>query len=739
MRSSRLLFLTAGLSLAASLSAQVVLPPMPGTLGVRSERPTLPPDVAEVKLSAPKRDISDWRITVDYDVKADLSAAKGLAFDFYFDFPWDDALLFSGFTLYVKSGAGWYTGNLNDRALSPGRWHHIEMKKEAFPTVEGKPSDWRDVCCLRLSLPFGAARERAAQATFEICNLCVVPSRPDVLVVGGRKHPYAPQFAAALEKIGVESRLVEEAELSAESLKSVGLVALPWTKTLTDESSRLLQAFVAGGGKLLVCGAYPESVCRLMGVRRVGDWYVRAAPPEEKITGFAKIGEGVPLQPAFAGQESWQTALLEPVGEGRAIANWTRADGTPSTRVAILKTPTGLAIGHIWFGAGEGRDELLAALVGDVSEKCRARCREFIHQSESRRALLAQWARTLPPKDGERRLAWCHSERGMNNRTWDESVRFMKESHFTDLIVNMAWGGYAFYRSEVTGVHPSVKAEGDALESCLAACRRYGVKCHAWQVSCRVGDQIEKTRLEEFERSGRLQVGTDGKVYTRFGYWFCPSHPENRREIRDVMTELVRKGVDGVHFDYIRYQGDDGCYCDRCRSQFEASLGRKVENWPDDVRGAGKLKPAWRDFRSGLISDIVRETSAAVHAIRPEAEVSAAVFRNPRPGNFAQVAGQDWPRWCAEGWLDFVCPMDYCESSEMFRETIAPQRAFAGKAKIYPGIGLANWPTDGWSVRRLGEQIMHCRELGFGGWTLFELNAKDIVGVMAAHADGLLR
>jgi hypothetical protein len=96
-------------------------------------------------------------------------------------------------------------------------------------------------------------------------------------------------------------------------------------------------------------------------------------------------------------------------------------------------------------------------------------------------------------------------------------------------------------------------------------------------------------------------------------------------------------------------------------------------------------------------------------------QVSAAVFRN-WPMDRDSI-GQDWGMWCEQGWLDFVCPMDYVDSNASFRNIVSLQKAFAAKVPLYPGIGLSCWkdPHDAAnSPSRLRSRAnWDCRVYGF--------------------------
>ena len=103
-------------------------------------------------------------------------------------------------------------------------------------------------------------------------------------------------------------------------------------------------------------------------------------------------------------------------------------------------------------------------------------------------------------------------------------------------------------------------------------------------------------------------------------------------------------------------------------------------------------------------------------------KISAAVFTNAEtsPSN----VGQDWPAWCKEGLLDFVCPMDYVESPALFRGQVVPQKRVVGKVPVYPGIGLSCWRNDGRDAVRLAKQILVVRELGLDGFTVFNFDRR---------------
>ena len=342
-------------------------------------------------------------------------------------------------------------------------------------------------------------------------------------------------------------------------------------------------------------------------------------------------------------------------------------------------------------------------------------------------AEVREFVKSVPGKKGERRLAWCHSARGLRGRDWDGSVRFLKEHGFTDLIANLTWADRAFYASDVLPVDPSVATKGDALEQCLAACRKWGVKCHVWRCCYNMGPSscIDKDRAARFAAEGRLVKRFDAKnSQWPCGRMFCQSHPENVRLEVSAMEELAAKGVDGIHFDYIRYSGPDFCFCDGCRERFERDCGVSVAKWPGDVRSDKALARMWADWRCSNITRVVREVAESVRAKHPDVEISAAA-RSDISGAYSGD-GQDWVRWAKNGWVDFLCPMDYTPSTAFFRSTYLEQaKAIAGtRAKLYPGIGLSCWTDDGTDAMKIAKHIQALRKDGLDGFTVFNFDAR---------------
>lgn len=345
----------------------------------------------------------------------------------------------------------------------------------------------------------------------------------------------------------------------------------------------------------------------------------------------------------------------------------------------------------------------------------RARAVAVSNENAVARARLAR----VPPRVGERRFVWAHDPRGLKRRSWEQTVRFLRDVGFTDLIVNLANGPTCAYPSDVL-VFSEIAEGRDQLAACWTACRKFGLKLHAWNVCWGWGWRIADEARRPFACEDRRQRSRDG----RFSRWLCPTNPENRRLLVAAMLELAAKGVDGVHFDYIRYPDSDYCFCARCRDLFARWSGEPLAEGAGDPFRSERQRALWRKFRCSAVTAPLKKVAETLHANPSNrCEVSAAVFRDPLAD--PDSVGQDWASWCRKGYLDFACPMTYEDDLGWFcRKLDKESRQVEGSVPQYPGIGLGVWTRDGRDVARFCDQVRHVRETGRGGFSVFDLNWK---------------
>ncbi|MEI8291383.1 MAG: family 10 glycosylhydrolase [Verrucomicrobiota bacterium] len=341
---------------------------------------------------------------------------------------------------------------------------------------------------------------------------------------------------------------------------------------------------------------------------------------------------------------------------------------------------------------------------------------------DASRQILTAYCMGQKSLPGEFRAFWCHSALGVPGMSWDEAIRRLADNGFNAIFPNMLSGGAAFYPSKVLPVAKAVAEQGDQIRQCLAACRKYGVQIHVWKLNWNLGGAAPKEFADQMRAEGRLQVRV-AKSEGKEEIWLCPSHPKNQKLEIDAMLELVRDyDLDGIHFDYIRYPGSDYCFCDGCKQRFEKACGTALKNWPGDVQKTGALYQQWLDWRRGNITTVVKAVSEQARAIKPNIKISAAVFRNWSVDR--DTVGQDWKLWCDQGYLDFVCPMDYTPSKTIYENMVSQQVKWAGRVPCYPGLGVSA-SSSRFGADRAIEEIEITRRYKTGGFIIFNYGVNE--------------
>lgn len=709
------------------------------------------------------------RLYWDKAVKLDFTSARGITFEM--NCPQVGAV--SAFSIYFQSGDGWYSGSFGP-SVAHG-WCTVTVEKKNT-RIEDKPAGWGRIETIRIS-PW---RGGDLDTPLYIRNMRVIEQDGPIAIVSGvsvaatdqRELESVAQFtktvADKLDELGLPYALLADTELTAEKLKGRKLVILPHNPQMPDKVAAMLVDYLKSGGKLIAFYGLPWSLQEPTGIQ--GGQFIGQKHPGS----FASIrpvpDSPIADLPQSTAQASWNIVEAKPVaGRSRIAAQWYDQDGKPTGDAAIVASNNCVVMTHVlldddpadkrilllamagnlvpefWEQATAesithiGRGELLrdlpdsnnkkqqeaARLAKTAEDLCKAHqyVAAITTADRARRVAIEAACLTYKPQAGEHRAFWCHSPFGVAGMDWDQSIKILADNGFTDIQPNMLWGGSAFYPSQVLPVAPEVAQQGDQIEKCLAACKKYGLKCHIWKVNWNLGWRTPKDFVQRMRKDGRLQVDINGQPID----WLCPSSPENQKLEIDSMLEVATKyDVDGLHFDYIRYPGPDCCYCSACRARFEKLIGQSVKNWPRDLRKPGELRDKWLEFRRSNITAVVSAVSAQARKIKPKIQISAAVF--PSWAATRDSEGQDWKRWCDQGYVDFVCPMDYTEYTGLFAGMIPLQQAWAGKTPCYPGIGLSCWANR--DIFRLCEQIDATRQAKTGGFTIFDYEpteAREIV------------
>lgn len=330
---------------------------------------------------------------------------------------------------------------------------------------------------------------------------------------------------------------------------------------------------------------------------------------------------------------------------------------------------------------------------------------------------------------GERRLMWCAQISGMESPTnyvdgiWERHAESLRKAGITDLIVAISRGNMAHYDSKLL-THTSAVAKR-AWPACLAACHKRGIKVHAWRVCFRLHEDPLAPATKASAEALIAQTDRVDRMFSigkgRYMHWLNPSVRSNQDLEISALIELADlAGADGIHIDYLRHR-DGLCCCERCLNIFTEKTGRRLTKDFELEMENPEFNRAWTEYRQESLTRIIREASKAIRANHPGMEISAAVQ------NQNMWFAQNWPLWLENGYVDFVCPMDYTPETDDFRELVQSQKAqrLGSRGKIYPGIGFSagagRWPDDGGDMRRFREQVEVTRSEGMPGFCLFDL------------------
>lgn len=713
----------------------------------------------------------------DRAVSLDLSGARALEFDLSCDNP----QAIRSFNVYLESGKGWYVWSTSlpepgrQRLLMlkgefaaegrPAGWHRISrIRLSAWPGVPGDAS----VTAHGLKTAGGA----------------ILLVRNTLSTDSPAERSFAAKVTERLSRwlkdMDISHGIVTDDEVAAGGLAPPGagqagarVAVLPYNPHPPAKELNALRRFVRGGGKLVVFYGADPDLAALMHVR-LGAYKKSEIPGTWDSFRFEVPGDWEVPERVF--QKSFNIFPVHPADRSaRVIAHWENAEGRRTGDPAWLASDSGLWMTHVLLDDDvQNKRLMLTGLLGvfeptvwpDAARACldravkidsfrdlaeartaiaaraagnrdveglleraansyqdllalyrRGKFREVVERfREVRSSLTEAYGRVQPAPAQEFRGVWDHDGTGWYPGDWDRTCRILADRGITAVFPNMIWGARGHYPSKLLNVSYTARNLGDQMDQCTRAARAAGLQVHVWAI-CWQLNGMPADFMEKMRKEGRLQVTPTGRRLS----WLCPSHPQNIALELNALKEVAgRYEVDGVHLDYIRFPGEDACYCSTCRAAFERSLGAKVSGWPRSAQAGGRYAARFRSWRAGQITSFVRAAARELRALKPGLKISAAVWGN-YPACVPSV-GQDWALWLKEGIVDFVCPMNYTVDVSRFASLTHGQLALPRAAgRVYPGLGVTAAESQ-LRPDQVIEQVVALRKLGAAGFMLFDLS-----------------
>ena len=732
------------------------------------------------------------RAAWDKPVNLDLSAAT--AFEIELACP--AAAAIRQFGIYFKSGNGWYSAS---KPL-PGSGPQTLLFSKSDFTAEGTPAGWARISGIRLSPWKGEALDTALVlhrlAAIEGGSLLLVrgtTSCPDAdsRAVAAKT---TERLSRMLLEAGVPHGIVTDDDLERGALNKARAAVLPYNPKPTAAQLKALNAFLERGGKLGVFYGASPALATAMGFK-LGPYIKAERPDRWRSIVFAQPAEWL-VPPRVWQKSSNLMPALPATRDARVVAHWHNARDVRQPEPALVVSSRGFWMSHILLNDdAPSKQELLVSLcahldptlwapaaaqavrqagrVNDFTslphalseierllprsvnpEATRAlldtardlsgpihqalganQPREALHLARRQRQLLLQAdAAVQLPRPGEFVGVWDHDGTGYIPGNWPATITHLADHGVNAIFPNLAWGGCAHYPSKHLPASTTQRLYGDQLAAILAAAKPRHMQVHVWMVLWQLTGAPD-TFVARAKKEGRLQVTPSGATRP----WLSPHHPANRKLVLDAISELARTypAIHGIHLDYIRLPDSQSCYSATTRARFEAATKRKCAAWPADVLPGGRHHSQFRSWRTRDITALVADIRSTLRQANPNIKLSAAVFGGIQPdgGNIAQY----WPDWLRAGYVDFIVPMNYTESSTEFATLLRAQTAQPRAAgRIIPGIGVTASESR-LDPAQVARQIVLARQANCPGFVLFDLSGTLRDDTLPALRQGITR
>lgn len=319
-------------------------------------------------------------------------------------------------------------------------------------------------------------------------------------------------------------------------------------------------------------------------------------------------------------------------------------------------------------------------------------------------------ALSMPAGAQEFRALWVDAW-GAGFRTPAEVTQLISDAraaHLNALVIQVRRRGDCFYTGspyEPKTADSTVPADFDPLADVIAKAHSTShgprLEVHAWIVTYNIWNQQTNPPSQPDHpynlHPDWLTRSDSGATWDGSNYAFDPAHPEVQRHTFNVALDLItRYDIDGLNFDYIRYNGPSWGYNPVAVARFNARHGLAGQPPAGDAW--------WKQFRRDQVTALLRKVYLSALALRPQVKISAdTITWHPGPASEAQWYSsarawtdvlQDWRGWMEEGILDLNIPMTYFDQAGGYTlawtnwNQFAKDHRFQRHVAMGPGIYL---------------------------------------------------
>ncbi|MBN2144654.1 MAG: family 10 glycosylhydrolase [Candidatus Aureabacteria bacterium] len=266
---------------------------------------------------------------------------------------------------------------------------------------------------------------------------------------------------------------------------------------------------------------------------------------------------------------------------------------------------------------------------------------------------------------------------------WETVITRIKKIGITDIFVNFASAGVAFYPSK----YLPVKQPKDSLENLVRVSHEAGIRVHA-KILTFFMHWAPPEQIKKMIRRGRCLKNLKGKIqYQAQTPWLDPSQQENRELVQDIIREVLEQfNVDGIQLDYIRFYE-------------EKKVPRTITR-----------------IRKNILNNFVKDISILIKQKEPAIALSACVFYDLYRAK--KEMAQDWETWAKKGIFSFLVPMNYTLKLESLYQWLNTQTRILGETSTPFYSGLAAY-LPGMTPTHLYKEIKLVESFHVPGYILF--------------------
>ena len=279
------------------------------------------------------------------------------------------------------------------------------------------------------------------------------------------------------------------------------------------------------------------------------------------------------------------------------------------------------------------------------------------------------------------RCIWVKAETLKEKKTIYDALTFASDYGFDKVFLQVRSRGDSYYNSNIVPKNHLVENSFDPLDYAIKVGRSLNLEIHAWVNTYVLWSSPNKPAHERhlyYTNPDWMEVNVHGKSDSSIdislpqslnweGIYLSPNNPEVNNYLSTVFYELIDNyNIDGIHFDYIRFQDDIYGYNKAGRNLFENvhkfdpfDIERNIisTKYGWTISEIDSMKQIWANYKINNINNLLYRIKTHVDRLDKNVQISAAVKANPIISK--KKWSQDWKFWINEGLVDFVVTMNY--------------------------------------------------------------------------------